>query len=53
VLSDVLPEDDKARLFYVIEVSEFDGLKVNFFDTCWLVTVWKNKLDSQFIVCEF
>ena len=33
-LSDVIPEDDKAMLFYVVEVSEFDGLKVNFFYTC-------------------
>jgi hypothetical protein len=38
-LSDLIPEDDKAWLFYVVEVSESGGLKVNFFDTCLLVTV--------------
>jgi hypothetical protein len=33
--SDVTPEDDEARLLHVVEVSEFDGLKVNFFVTCF------------------
>jgi hypothetical protein len=28
------PEDDKDRLFYVVEVSGFGGVKVNFFDAC-------------------
>jgi len=39
----VISEDDKASLFYVVEVSEFDGLKVNFFDK-WVVSNSLKKL---------